>query len=482
MLAASSSSRVRLLLGATLVVVCAVLAHSPALDGAFVYDDAFAIVRNTDVASLDTPLAAVFGHDFWGQALHHDDSNKSFRPLTTLSFRLDHYLAGALEPRRFHRTNAALHALASTLVLALARRHTRSDWAALAASLSFAVHPIHSEAVASVVGRAELLSAVVALAGVLVAPHGFALGVGLVAASTLCKETGLSVFAVLLVQDALDWLRTSVSLRALVRYGRRRWWTWALCVGVTCAYFYGRARLAGSVRLLMNRRLENPLAHLRGWPLVLSTAHMHYMYFALLFVPHPLSFDYSYPCVTAMRSLDDARMLGVVGLYASAAGALALALTVRTPSLVMAVTVMLACFLPASNVIFAVGTFVAERLLYLPSIGHALLLGFLVDAALERLSRRLAAALLVALALATAPVLALARAGARRWLDDGTLVRSGLVACANSSKVQSNYGIVLRQEQRYDASIAAFNRAQRLWPGYCEQVRLTRACRATLHR
>lgn len=56
------------------------------LNGAFVFDDAEAIVNNEDVKG-NNALSQVFYNDFWGTSLTHKSSHKSYRPLTTLSFR-----------------------------------------------------------------------------------------------------------------------------------------------------------------------------------------------------------------------------------------------------------------------------------------------------------------------------------------------------------------------------------------------------------
>lgn len=60
----------------------------PTLFGSFVFDDSEAIVKNEDVISPEKiNLSQVFFHDFWGVRLAHPQSHKSYRPLTTLSFR-----------------------------------------------------------------------------------------------------------------------------------------------------------------------------------------------------------------------------------------------------------------------------------------------------------------------------------------------------------------------------------------------------------
>ena len=169
----------------------------------------------------ETPLPLLLEHDYWGAPLHSNRSNKSFRPLTVLSFRLN-YALHALEPWGYHLGNLLAHAAVSVLVLALALR-LRPDLprGAVAGALLFAAHPIHTEAVCNTVGRAELLSAGFVLGALLaydrsaappaaqgpsrgsrVAAHGAACLCAVLAA--LCKETGLLS---LVVGAAADLLR-----------------------------------------------------------------------------------------------------------------------------------------------------------------------------------------------------------------------------------------------------------------------------------
>jgi hypothetical protein len=61
-----------------------------ACDGGFVFDDIFAIRENKDVLSGGWD---VFVHDFWGQDISKMDSHKSYRPITTLSFRANYLLS-----------------------------------------------------------------------------------------------------------------------------------------------------------------------------------------------------------------------------------------------------------------------------------------------------------------------------------------------------------------------------------------------------
>ena len=108
---------------------------------------------NPDV--LQSPFQSLFSNDFWGTPLTHTGSHKSYRPLTVLSFRLNAQLTG-LNPYYYHLTNVLLHVLVTCLFTTLARKFLHRTSGVATAGLCFAAHPIHTEAVAGVVGRADV--------------------------------------------------------------------------------------------------------------------------------------------------------------------------------------------------------------------------------------------------------------------------------------------------------------------------------------
>ena len=154
--------------------------HPTMLNGELAYDDSSTITRNPVVLGL-TPLAEVWRRDFWGQhALADSQSHKSFRPITTLTLRLGYQDAvarwggqfEAVSTMGFHVVNVVLHAAVSMLCLPaafLAFGGEAHDFApALMTALLFAAHPVHSEAVENITGRAEELMALFFLAGFVV--------------------------------------------------------------------------------------------------------------------------------------------------------------------------------------------------------------------------------------------------------------------------------------------------------------------------
>ena len=77
-------------------------------------------VSNRDVIG-STALVDIFSHDFWGQDIKLGDSHKSYRPLTTLTFRFDHLIHG-LRAVGYHFTNIFLFALNCILVYVLSNQ------------------------------------------------------------------------------------------------------------------------------------------------------------------------------------------------------------------------------------------------------------------------------------------------------------------------------------------------------------------------
>src|SRR5204862_509452 len=120
----------------------------------FVLDDLSIIVSNPLIRSLSN-LPRIFSSHYWYPELQSGDL---YRPLTVATYALN-YAAGGLNPWGYHAVNVLLHMACSCLVFLLFNRLLASTTAAGFAAVLFAVHPLHTEAVASVIGRAELLAA-----------------------------------------------------------------------------------------------------------------------------------------------------------------------------------------------------------------------------------------------------------------------------------------------------------------------------------
>ena len=153
-----------------------------ALNGSFVYDDGGSVSKNV-VVNGQVPLAEVLRRDYWGTPMSEPQSHKSFRPITTLTFRLnwlwEERQSGAKDkddssasPGKkaqvdttysFHIVNLLLHCVVTALVTDAAafvftgKTSELDVTAQLITGLIFGLHPVHVEAVTNITSRGELL-------------------------------------------------------------------------------------------------------------------------------------------------------------------------------------------------------------------------------------------------------------------------------------------------------------------------------------
>ena len=159
--------RARLLwfLGVLLLVV---VVFAPSLDGEFIWDDAYIIVRN---ANLTAPggLARMLRTDAWGGA--GATATQLYRPVPMLTLWAQAQLTGlsAFAMRAF---NLVLHLGCGALLFAWLRRRGISELIAAACTLLFLVHPTNTEPVAWINARHDPLGALFILIALLVWPEG----------------------------------------------------------------------------------------------------------------------------------------------------------------------------------------------------------------------------------------------------------------------------------------------------------------------
>lgn len=160
---AGPPSRAARLVDLVVVVLVALLGHVEALrrteytidDVELVQNDPRLVLRGWDDAW------ALVTTSYWGDLF---PGERLWRPVVRASLGVDRTIFGH-DPDVYHRTNLALHALTSALVLAFVARLVPGRRGPLLAACAFALHPVHAEAVAGIVGRAEVMALLFALAG-----------------------------------------------------------------------------------------------------------------------------------------------------------------------------------------------------------------------------------------------------------------------------------------------------------------------------
>ncbi|XP_076424477.1 protein O-mannosyl-transferase TMTC1 isoform X5 [Peromyscus maniculatus bairdii] len=493
---------------AALLAGASCLCYGRSLRGEFVHDDVWAIVNNPDVRP-GTPLRwAVFANDFWGKGLADSTSHKSYRPLCVLSFRLNIFLTG-MDPFYFHVVNVILHCLV-TLVLMYTCDKTvfKNRGLAFVTALLFAVHPVHTEAVAGIVGRADVLACLLFLLaflsyhrsnGVICQhssqqpgdpqpssqhahphresrkqrfPHKDSWGG---CHSPLPPEPKSSRFpvsagAVWSLMRCLTGSSNGNFLLTLRPFLKRA----ILVVSYVTVILYFRLWIMGGTMPLFSEQ-DNPASFS---PYIL-TRFLTYSYLLafnawLLLAPITLCYDWQVGSIPLVETVWDVRNLATV-LLAVAMALLSLHCMAAFKRLehkeVLAGLLFLVFpFIPASNLFFRVGFVVAERVLYMPSMGYCILFVHGLNKLCTGLSRCGATSLMASTVLLLLLFSWKTVKQNEIWLSRESLFRSGVQTLPHNAKVHYNYANFLKDQGRNKEAIYHYRTALKLYPRHASAL------------
>jgi len=334
-----------------LVVLCAAvtLLYFPVWHGQFLYDDLWYIVQNPFV---HRPLAFIplFADARTVAAPQSGLSTDVYRPLTTLWFWIDSHLWG---PNTFpyHVENLLLHIVNGLLLFTLLRRWTENFWGALAGCAVFLLHPVQVQSVAWITQRSTLAATACLLTALLFLigrpeplRRSWLLGIAAATAALFFRETSI----------VLPLLAGIV----LLGQNRRPWIIVLVLVGVSVVYL-------GTRQAVLHQWSQVPQPS-ESWIANAALGILAFpVYLAKIIIPVKLRVSYAYPAVTLVRvglSLLVWLLYAVSVFYVGrkdrwmAAGLLWIWIGL----------------LPVLQIV-PIRAFVAERFLYLPMIGVAVI-------------------------------------------------------------------------------------------------------------
>ena len=433
------------------IAALAVVVYAGTLANGFAWDDMPIVADNTLVHHA-SGLWRAFATPYWPPAM----GGYLYRPLVVATYTLDWLVAGGGHAWWFHGVNVVWHAGASAAVAFLTRRWAGNAAGWIAGAL-FAVHPVHVEAVANVIGRAELMAAVFSILAVWLAVERDSLSGNALAwtLALLAKENAAVVPALIGAAWLLGLRRPPPPPRRIASY-----------VAVWCAI--------GIEYALVRHTVFGPYPVSSGmavvfldqsWLTVRLTAVAALADVArLLAFPLTLRADYSPNERSAVTGLGEPRFLA--GLACLAVWATLLWLLWRRDRRVEALGVAWIgiALAPVTNLFFPVGVLVAERTLYLPSVGLTLAVGSWLGtwwAGAGSRARRIVGPVIVATVLAGGLRSALR---VPVWESTETVYQSVLRDSPRSyfgPMVDARYA---EREGRYADALEGFRRASRILP------------------
>ncbi len=358
----------------------AILLYHRALEFGYVLDDVIVYTENSFVQKGFAGIRDILAHEsFTGYFGEQKDlvAGARYRPLSIVSFAIEYELLGH-NPMISHLVNILLYALTATMLyLWLSRLVPTAPGVrglpglAAMASLLFLAHPVHSEAVANIKGRDEIMCLLFSLCAAwgwlkfvdrrkplhaLFASTSFLLAL-------FSKENAITFAAV--IPLSVHFFRNQPLKKALVAS-----WPLQLCA---LLFVLVRWKVIGyllSSGAVITDLMNNPFVGMNTAEKTATVFYTFIWYYKLLIFPHPLTHDY-YPYHVPRSEWTD---LIPIAAFLLTAGLIYLAFRLRRRHPVMSYSLFyyFITFSIVSNLVFPVGTFMNERFLFMPSVAFSL--------------------------------------------------------------------------------------------------------------
>jgi hypothetical protein len=429
--------------GAVLTAFAAVLFYAFALHNGFAFDDVVLIPGDPRVTG--THIGRLLTTSYW-----NDSSLALYRPLTSVTFALDWYVSKG-SAAWFHFTNMLWHVAASVLAYLLLMRFFRAA-AATAGGVLFALHPVHVEAVANIVGRSELIADRFFVAACLIwtacnLPRTPRLVLTIICyALAMCaKESAIVLPGVLFVLDY--WREDNPSWR-------RRAPEYIAFALTLAAFMTLRHFVVGSIepgRLDPSIEVANTwwlrtLTALQAWPVELK----------VLVFPLTLLADYGPRILLPIQQWTPLAVIGLTMVIVTVGGGI-VALLQRKPLWALGLLWFPITILTVSNLIVPIGVLVAERTLYLPSFAICMAAAALFDQADARAAFAIAVAIAVAFA-----VRSIARIP--DWTSTDAIMSALVRDRPDAFRGEWHMARMARSHGQVDKALGLYDKALRLWP------------------
>lgn len=449
-LAMSNSRELRRIAGFDLpwlpviILVVAFLVFSNGITGDFLLDDGRSIFPSPRIRTLtDIP------NEFLKPYYHFQPTTGLYRPITQISFILN--LSISDQPMFFHLVNVLLHAINAWLVFAIIFLVFTSRRLAYVTAGVFLLMPIHVEAVTYIAGRADLLALFFCLLSFLFFYlKRFWLSAILFLLAIFSKEiaVGFPLFLLFYLYVSGNWnLRSSF----------KKLWPMGLA---GFAYVVFRFLTLGQNFLANdNGPIANPLT-ITDWPTrILTSFKLLALYVWKVFIPVNLSADYGYNQIPMARSLLNTRVIAGIILML---GVLVLIFHKKTRQSPVAfgAALFLILYLPISNLIFPIGTIMAERFIYAGSLGLGIMAAFMLN---HLYTYKKIKSLVYVLLISIAVIYGVRITDRNRvWLNEKALITSIMEDSPNSINAKYNLGLYYLTHGRREDGIRLIKESNEL--------------------
>ena len=475
-------------LGGIILFAFAILLYLNTLGHDYAQDDAIVIYDNMYTTQGVSGIPGLFKYDtFFGFFKEEGKaalvSGGRYRPLTPILFAIEWQLFGR-NPFVGHLINILLFGILGVLIFFTITRLLSGcenhQLIAFITALIFIAHPIHTEVVANIKGRDEIVSLLASISALYLVLKKIDLdkisniwfGAFILFLGLLSKENAITFLAIIPI--SLYFFREMSFTKSISN-------TIPFLIAAVGFIALRTAVLGFDFGGTPTELMNNPFMKIDGSNYVpFSTGEKFATisftlgkYIQLLFFPHPLTHDY-YPRHIEMMQFSDPEVLLSVLMYLLLIG---FAIIGWKKKLLLSYCILfyLASLSIVSNIVFPIGTNMSERFLFMPSLGFALAISYGFVLFYERFDKRLAVLVLLAI-----PVLGLAAKTVHRnkvWKDDFTLFTNDINVSKNSAKLNNAVGGALSNKyygeedlnlktEKLNEAIMRLNKAIEIHPNY----------------
>ncbi|MFH1859433.1 MAG: tetratricopeptide repeat protein [bacterium] len=433
-----------------LLAAIAIIASINTLWGEFVYDDTMTILEDARIQD-------------WHQIFHWTP-----RHIRTITYIIDYHVWG-LNPFGFHLTNLILHIACCLLLYCLINLIFKKPQIALFTSLLFAVHPVHSEAVSVISHRKDLLAMFFYCLAFILYLQGIAaasLKKGLLLASSIVsyffamfskEAAAVGLPVIICIYHFL--LEPSKTTNILKKY-----WTYFLAGFILIALFFIKLNVLGRAFNPKNILMVTTNATTEYLPVFYTMLKSFLTYLQLLLFPCNLFMNYEVPI--SMSLLEPIVLIGALTLIAI----ITFWITTyrKLPMVCFAIAWFMINWLPTSNILPLVQFFVAERFMYIPSVGFCLLIALGIDK-LSQQRKKAAFALLAIIIIIYIPLSIKRNAD---WNNMYSLrfdwCQKVLAKDPNSADAHLRLGAIYCARKQHNEAITEFKRVIEIAPNHVE--------------
>ena len=352
-----------------IIAAFAFLLYAQTISYSYTLDDNAALKNNTVTKQGIAAIPIIFSHNYWYGI--NDLKGHEYRPLSMVMFAIEWQFFPDT-PAVYRFINVLLYALSCWLLFNLLCQLFASYNLVIPfiCSLLFAAHPIHTEVIGSIKSRDDilcLLFLILSALSLLKVHKSNTVTTYLLAGfcfllALLSKETAVSF---LVVMPLLLYVFTTANLKSIGK-------VIILLLFASGMFFLFRFLALETVTHPPDTSAYNNSLHAaNGFLSREATAFFILLkYIFLLILPHPLCYDYSFNQIPLQRLSDPLAILGI--LVYVALGIYAVIKIITKDSIAFAILLFLITLAPVSNVFVLIGATMAERFLYIPSLGFCM--------------------------------------------------------------------------------------------------------------